>query len=373
MNKIYRTIDEIHMDEEKKRKIRENLADEYERMEGKHMRQKRKITWKAAVATLGIVAVLGASTAVVGAGFGFDVNKHFENFLGLNKKEDKKLHEEKVIQEPRISDTHKGFSVEAEKLISTGKECFVWLKITAPKDKRPLTNPVSFGKFDESGDTGFDFYQNGKKVEKTEVTYVYNGQEPDDSDEPWNTIVWQPEKGITYEKIKLGRAAGEETWDGATLQIKCHSLRYNDEVIDAESVWNLEIPVEVSDKAAEYELQYTCPLSDKNVVNTGLKKISVTKVTVHPFGIALEFQCPDQWKQEWKNDPDAAMFAAIGRISGYEYKDGSVVKFNIDENSYPIVEVKDDGKCEISEMYYERIDVGNIKAVYLDGERIPLK
>lgn len=333
------------------------------------MRQKNKIAlaWKTAAAVLGVVAVLGGSTAIAGAVFGFDVNRDFENFLGISEEEDQKLHEEKVIQAPKISDTHNGFTVEAEKLISTEKECLVWLKITAPEDKRPLTNPISFGKMDEEGfDPGYDFYQNGKKLEEgISISYVGSGQEFD-SDKPWNTIVWQPENGVTYEEIRLDRAEGEESWDGSTLQIKLRYLRYNDEVIDAENVWNLEIPVEASNKAVEYKMQYTCPISDDLLLRDGLKEIIVTKVTVHPFAISLEFQCPKQWKK----DPN---FAMMSHISGYEYKDGSVVKFETEKGVYNNVEIKDNDKGEMSEMYNKPMDVDNIAAVYLDGERIPLE
>lgn len=368
MNKIYRTIDEIHMDEEKKDELRANLVKEYEEMEGLHMRQKNKIAlaWKTAAAMLGVVAVLGGSTAIAGAVFGFDVNRDFENYFRMSEKEDQKLHEEKVIQAPKISDTHNGFTVEAEKLISTEKECFVWLKITAPEDKWPLTNPVCFGTWRED-ERGYYFYQNGKEIEEgIEITYVYNGQEPGDSDEPWNTIVWQPEKGVTYQKINLSTAEGEESWDGSTLQIQLRYLNHNDEVIDSENVWNLEIPVEASNKAVEHKIQYTCPISDDLLLRDGLKEIVVTKVTVHPFAIGLEFQCPEPWKK----DPD---LAAMSLISGYECKDGSVVKFDTPKHTYNIVEMKENDMCEISEMYYEPMDVENITAVYLGGERIPLE
>lgn len=368
MNKLFDTIDKIHMDGNRKEEIRANLMKEYERMEEMHMKQKNKIVlaWKTAAAILGVVAVLGGSTAIAGAVFGFEVNQDFENFLGISKTEDQQLHKEKIIQAPNISDTHNGFTVEAEKLISTEKECLVWLKITAPEDKRPLSNPISFGKWDkkEDFDLGYTFYQNGKKLKGSEISYVYNGQEPGDPDKPWNTITWQPENGITYMKIKLGRAEGEESWDGSTLQIKLRYLNYNNDVIDADSIWNLEIPVEASNKAFEHKLQYICPISDQRILEKGLKEIVVTGVTVHPFAISLEFQCPDQWK----NAPDSA---AISRISGYEYKDGSVVKFKPEKDTYNRVEIKENGRGEISEMYYDSIDAKNVTAIYLDGERIP--
>lgn len=363
MNKIYDSIDEIHMDKDKKNAIQANIVKEYEKRNKWTAKLRRKTSWgTAAAAILGVLVLLGGSTAIAGAVFHFDLNNDFRSYFGLNEQEDKRLQEENVIQSPKICDEHNGVTVEAEKVVPAEKECFVWLKITVPEDMRPMKNPVSFVKN--------DFYQNNKSVQRWSFSYVYKEHVKPDASDPWKTIVWHPEDGITYMQITLDRAAGEETWEDTTLQLKFSELAYNGKeitTIDTESIWNLEIPVVSANQTVRYNMEYTCPLTDKiGIETTDSQNILITGVTVHPFSIGVEFKCP----QAWKEDP--SILPIIGHVSGYEKRDGSVVSFDIEEGSYPNINIKEDGTCEMYNMY-DYMEVKDITAIFLDGQKIPLK
>lgn len=366
MNKIYDVIHKIHMDEEKKQSIRTNIMKEYKKVDEQPVKMRKRASWRTVAAAMaGVLVLLGGSSVIVGAGVHFDLNKEFQAYFGLSEQEEKELQEENVIQCPKISDIQNGVTVEAEKVISTGAQCFVLLKITAPESMWPLDNPMHFD--------NYDICQNGKPVEGYSNSYLYNGQEPSDSDKAWNTIVWHPEKGITYEQFTLDKAEGQDTWDGSTIQMKISGLRYSDDSesgytdVDTDSIWNLEIPVASSDKTVEYDMLYSCQLTDEiGIESTGLESILITKVTLNPFGINVKFKCPEKWQ----NDPGT--IGIIGNVTAYEKKDGSIVKFDIEEDSYPNIEINEDGTCEMCDMY-ELMDVEDIVAIYLDEQRIPLK
>lgn len=363
MNKIYDSIDEIRMEENRKNEIRSNLLKEYEQPSGQPIRMRRNTAWgRVAAAALGVIVLAGGSTAAAGAKFHFDLNKPFQSYFGLDNQKDQKLQEKNVIQNPKSSDEHDGIVVEAEKVISTGKECFVWLKITVPEKMRPLSNPLGFKQN--------EMYQNDKSVKSSSFSYVYKEHVKPDASVPWNTILWQPEKGITYIQLKMGRAEGEKTWDDSTLHLKFSHLQCMDQNIsdiNTDSVWSLEVPVASSDETAQYTMEYTCPLTDENIIaQAETDTLSITGVTIRPFSISVEFQCPQAFKKE-------GVIPVIGNVTGYEKKDGSVVTFDIDEGSYSPAEIREDGIGEIYDMYYNYMDVENITAIFLDGQRIPLK
>lgn len=370
MNKIYNSIQKIHMDTDRKKTIQLNIIKEYEKAESNSIRRPKGISWKkAAAAALGVLILLGGSTAIAEAVFHFSQNKDFQAFWGLENEVNEKLEEEQVIQATMICDEHNGFKAEAEKVISTGTQCFVWLKITAPENMWPLEHPVSFRTNNIS--------HQGKEIDGWSISFIYKDEPEDNSDgtsSPWDTIIWEPEKGITYMQYTLERAKEEKTWDNTTLQMKLSGLTCNDEVINEDNVWNLEIPVESSEKSSlVYDMQYSCPLTDKYARDsTKADEILITKVTVQPFSISLQFKEPEAWKQEEQIPDSNFVHGIIGNISGYEKKDGSVIPFKTEEGAYPLIHAVDDDTCEIYNMY-NYMEPEDIVAVYLDGERIPLK
>ncbi|RKI41961.1 hypothetical protein D7V86_08415 [bacterium D16-51] len=370
MNKIYHSIQKIHMEEDKKKLIQANIIKEYERTKDRPAREPEKISWaKTAAVVLGALILLCSTAAIAEAVFHFSQNRDFQAFWGLDEEMDEKLEEQQVIQSTMIHDEHDGFQVEAEKVISTGTQCFVWLKITAPENMRPLENPVSFKKY--------GLFHQGKEIEGWSISYIYKeelaNKTADETSEKtsgtWDTIAWKPEQGITYMQFILERADGEITWDNTNLQMKLSELYCGDETIDTSNIWNLEVPVGSSEKSSfVYDMQYKCPLKDKHAKrSTKQDSILITKVTVQPFSIGLQFKRPTAWKNS-----AGSIYEIIGNITGYETNDGSVVSFKTEKDSYPIVKLVDDDTCEIYDMY-NYMDAEKIVAVYLDSERIPLK
>lgn len=370
MNKIYHSIDEIHMDEERKEVIRENIIREYEKANQLVIRPHYQKSWKTAAAILVVLLLFGGSGIMVVAGRHFEFNRDFQSYLGINDQKEKKLQEDGIIQTPKIRDEHDGIIVEAERVIALDTECYVWLKITAPEKMRPLQNPLFFNCFGTD-----EIYHNGKPLTSWGISFVHKKQvSGPTAEDPWSTILWRPEEGITYVHYSLGLGKGEKTWDNSSLQLKLTDLVSVDNTIDkeeptsidAEHTWNLEIPVQVPDGIREYSMQYNCPITDPVLQrsNVNPQSILITKVRVHPFSIGIEFSKP-----YIGSDPDTIW--SVGCLNAYEKKDGSIVTFQEEERS-SFVQEKENGICEVHNIC-DYIDVENVAAIYLNETRIPLE
>lgn len=367
MNKIYHSIDEIHMDEDRKEVIRENIIQEYEKADQPVIRSHHQKSWKTAAAILGVLLLFGGSGIMAVAGRNFDFNRDFQSYLGINDQKEKKLQEDGIILNPNIRAEHDGIIVEAEKVIALDTECYFWLKITAPEKMRPLQNPMFF--------ETEEIYHNGKSLTTMGTSFVYKKQvSGPTAEDPWCTILWRPEEGVTYVHYSLGLGKGEKTWDNSSLQLKLTDLISVDNTIDkeeptsidADHTWNLEIPVQVPDQIREYSMQYNCPITDPVLQGSEAnpQNIMITKVRVHPFSIGIEFSKP-----YIGSDPDALW--SVGNLSAYEKKDGTVVKFDEEERS-SFVWDKENGICEMHNIC-DYIDVENVVAIYLNETRIPIE
>ncbi len=270
MNKIYRALDEVRMEEEKKKEIQEDLVKMYEMssdmeasghsgssarqgiLQPENQKRRRKMSFRfATAAVLGLVVLVGSTSAVAKYVFHYDVNEAFRSYFGLMGQDDRELQEARRLQTPHILVEHNGFAAEITRVMPTEKECYVWMELRAPKEMCPLKYPLGF-------DLGkMEFFQNEKKVSTSNWTYADLPEKKSSKEKgAWDSVFWDPEKGITYVKMSFGLAEGEGSWYDTTLKLKFQGLLFTDNtidkkeptVIDADSIWEFEVPVLAPDE-----------------------------------------------------------------------------------------------------------------------------
>lgn len=320
------------------------------RLKGKLYRILPTVHWKWSGMRVAACMLIGclAISSTVGA---YSLWKHFaQKNYGYDESQEMQLKQDNVINENVVQDSNNGVLVECVQTIAVGSYARVMLKITVPKDVQIDSN------------TNFEkviLRENDKYRVQADFRTAYDWDTNEQMVDSDNGVLYKEFCLQTTDEYYNGKKSKrvsnhDKSWAGQKLSIEMTNLsEYGKDLEDSriyKGTWKLDIKMKASTKKLK------CKVQKKLKSGVTISDICLTSISK-----SVEYE-------EYGGAPS---------MDKYELEDGTVKEFV--ESMGSGEEVDNDGIYETGELMKQEfmlrqiVDIDNVVAVYIDGERVALE